>query len=97
VLSDETRDFGAKYGPLDLLLPHLGAVGSDGSLGLRTMNAEETLALTLRVTPRLVIPIHHTTFGHYREPIVALEQRAAEAAQREHFRFLAEGESYDVR
>lgn len=97
VLSDETRDFAAKYGPIDVFLPHLGAVGSDGGLGLRTMNAEETLALTLRVAPRLVIPIHHTTFGHYREPIVALEQRAAESAQRARFRFLAEGESYDVR
>ncbi len=96
VLSDESRDLATRYGAIDVLLPHLGAVGSDGGLGLRTMNAEEAMTLTARIAPRLVIPIHHTTFGHYREPIVALEQRVAEAAEQKRFRFLAEGETWDV-
>jgi L-ascorbate metabolism protein UlaG (beta-lactamase superfamily) len=94
VLSDESRDLRARFGEFDLLVPHLGAVGGDGGLGLRTMNAAEALELTRRVTPRLVVPIHHTTFAHYREPIVALEQQATETGLRERFHFLREGETF---
>jgi L-ascorbate metabolism protein UlaG (beta-lactamase superfamily) len=43
-----------------------------------------------------VLPIHHTTFGHYREPIVALQERANEAGLAEHFRFLRDGETVDL-
>ncbi|HET9960360.1 MAG TPA: MBL fold metallo-hydrolase [Polyangiaceae bacterium] len=96
VLSDDSRGLAEKYGPIDLLLPHLGGVGGDGGLGLRTMNAAETLGLVERVNPALVIPIHHTTFAHYREPIEALEQRAGEAGLAKSFHFLREGESFDL-
>jgi N-acyl-phosphatidylethanolamine-hydrolysing phospholipase D len=96
VLSDDSRDLVRRFGTIDLLLPHLGGVGGDGGLGLRTMNAEETLALVERIQPGLVIPIHHTTFAHYREPIAALEQRAAEAHLADRFHFLREGASFDV-
>ncbi|HKU39898.1 MAG TPA: MBL fold metallo-hydrolase [Polyangiales bacterium] len=91
VLSDETKEFTALYGSVDLLLPHMGGVGGDGGLGLRTMNAEEALELVKRVNPKRVMPIHHTTFGHYREPIDALEQRAAELGEAGRFEFLRLG------
>lgn len=92
VVSDETRDFVQRYGRVDLLLPHMGGVGGDGEHGLRTMNAAEALELTRRVDPKLVIPIHHTTFDHYREPIEALEQQAQEKGEAARFRFLRLGE-----
>ena len=92
VVSDETRDFVQQYGRVDLLLPHMGGVGGDGERGLRTMNAEEALELTRRVDPKIVMPIHHTTFGHYREPIEALEQQAQEKGEAARFRFLRLGE-----
>jgi N-acyl-phosphatidylethanolamine-hydrolysing phospholipase D len=92
VLSDETKDFVAQFGQMDLLLPHLGGVGGDGDRGLRTMNAEEALELVRRVDPKMVMPIHHTTFAHYREPIEALEQRAEESGESSRFRFLRLGE-----
>jgi L-ascorbate metabolism protein UlaG (beta-lactamase superfamily) len=92
VLSDDSRDFAAHYGRIDLLLPHMGGVGGDGDRGLRTMDADEAIELVRRIDPHLVIPIHHTTFGHYREPIEALEQRAAESGEASRFRFLHEGE-----
>jgi L-ascorbate metabolism protein UlaG (beta-lactamase superfamily) len=41
-----------------------------------------------------VIPIHHTTFSHYREPIEALKQRATEAGETERFHFIREGETF---
>jgi L-ascorbate metabolism protein UlaG (beta-lactamase superfamily) len=97
VLADDSREFVGRYGAIDVLLPHLGGVGGDGALGLRTMNAEEALELTKRVAPRLVLPIHHTTFGHYREPIAALQERASEAGLAERFRFLNVGETIDVK
>jgi L-ascorbate metabolism protein UlaG (beta-lactamase superfamily) len=93
VVSDDSRDFVARYGAVDLLLPHMGGVGGDGGLGLRTMNAEEAVEVVRRVNPRWVLPIHHTTFGHYREPIDALRERAAEANLAARFRFLVTGES----
>jgi hypothetical protein len=38
------------------------------------------------------MPIHHTTFAHYREPIEALEQLAAEQGEAARFHFLELGE-----
>jgi L-ascorbate metabolism protein UlaG (beta-lactamase superfamily) len=43
------------------------------------------------VNPRLVVPIHHTSFSHYREPIEALVQRADEAGMASLFQFPVEG------
>jgi L-ascorbate metabolism protein UlaG (beta-lactamase superfamily) len=40
------------------------------------MGADEATTLIEELEPRRIIPIHHTTFGHYREPIDALLQRA---------------------
>jgi L-ascorbate metabolism protein UlaG (beta-lactamase superfamily) len=79
-----------------LLLPHLGGVGGDGDLGLRTMNSEEAVSLVRLVDPKLVVPIHHTTFAHYREPIEALEQRADEAGLGPRFDFPTEGKSISL-
>jgi L-ascorbate metabolism protein UlaG (beta-lactamase superfamily) len=93
VLSDESKTLVQTYGAIDLLLPHMGGVGGDGGLGLRSMNALEALELVRRLDPRLVVPIHHTTFAHYREPIEALQQRAAESGEAARFRFVREGES----
>ena len=93
VLSEEMKTISSRYGAVDLLLPHLGAVGVDGWAGLRTMDASEATTLIGMVQAALVIPIHHTTFGHYREPILALEQRAEEAGVNGHLRILREGET----
>jgi L-ascorbate metabolism protein UlaG (beta-lactamase superfamily) len=92
VLADETKDFVAQYGRVDLLLPHMGGVGGDGDRGLRTLNSEEAIELVRRVDPVTVMPIHHTTFAHYREPIEALEQRAEESGEAARFHFLRLGE-----
>jgi hypothetical protein len=37
------------------------------------------------------VPIHHTSFSHYREPIEALVQRAEEAGLASLFKFPIEG------
>lgn len=96
VLSEELRQLPARVGAVDLFLPHLGGVGGDGPLGLRTMNAEEALQLLTLLRPRLTVPIHHTTFGHYREPARALEQQAEQAGVSAGLRLPREGEAIDL-
>jgi len=96
VIYDGQAEGLARFGPIDLLLPHMGGVGGDGPLGLRTMDADEAVELIRRVKPREVIPIHHTTFGHYREPISALVQRAA-AGLTARLTVLAEGGATGLR
>jgi L-ascorbate metabolism protein UlaG (beta-lactamase superfamily) len=91
VLSDELKLVAPAHGPIDLMLADLGGVGGDGTIGLRSMTAEEAVALTRLVNPRLVVPVHHTSFSHYREPIEALVQRAEEAGMASRFRFPVEG------
>jgi L-ascorbate metabolism protein UlaG (beta-lactamase superfamily) len=93
VLSAESQTLSEQHGRIDLLLPHMGGVGGDGGFGLRTMNADEAIQLVRRIQPGLVIPIHHTTFAHYREPIEALQQRAEQSGLARLFRFLREGQS----
>jgi N-acyl-phosphatidylethanolamine-hydrolysing phospholipase D len=91
VLTDELRLVAAAHGPIDLMLADLGGVGGDGDIGLRSMTAEEAVTLARLVNPRVVVPIHHTSFSHYREPIQALVQRAEEAGMASLFKFPVEG------
>jgi L-ascorbate metabolism protein UlaG (beta-lactamase superfamily) len=93
VLYDGQAEIVARHAPIDLLLPHMGGVGGDGRGGLRTMDAEEAVQLIAAVRPRRVIPIHHTTFGHYREPVSALVQRVAQAGTPVDLHVVAEGDT----
>jgi L-ascorbate metabolism protein UlaG (beta-lactamase superfamily) len=93
ILSDDMRQVAASHVGVDLWLPHLGAVGVDGASGLRTMDAEEAVTAMTLLRPRHVIPIHHTTFGHYREPVAAFVQRAASRGLREFVVLADEGET----
>ncbi|HEX8192496.1 MAG TPA: MBL fold metallo-hydrolase [Allosphingosinicella sp.] len=61
----------------DLLVPHLGAVGEGGPFGRVSMDAADAVAFARLVRPRAVLPIHHSTFSLYREPVA----RFAAAAQ----------------
>ncbi|WP_425476384.1 MBL fold metallo-hydrolase [Paraflavitalea speifideaquila] len=73
---DEIAQF-KQYGDLSLLLPHVGAVGAGSALGRRGLDAAETIRIINALHPALTIPVHHTTFTHYREPISVLQQQAA--------------------
>jgi L-ascorbate metabolism protein UlaG (beta-lactamase superfamily) len=53
----------------DLLVPHLGGVGAGGPFGQVSMGAREALSFARAVEPKRVLPIHHSTFSLYREPI----------------------------
>lgn len=53
----------------DLFVPHLGGVGAGGRFGHVSMGAEHALRFARIVRPRSILPIHHSTFSLYREPI----------------------------
>jgi N-acyl-phosphatidylethanolamine-hydrolysing phospholipase D len=63
-----------KYGKIDLLIPDMGAVGSDGKIGRRGLNSSDCLHIITVLDPVMVIPVHHTTFSMYIEPISVLRE-----------------------
>lgn len=63
-----------KYGKIDLLVPDMGAVGSDGKIGRRGLNAHDCLLISNMLKPARIIPVHHTTFSMYVEPISLLKE-----------------------
>ncbi|WP_437332981.1 MBL fold metallo-hydrolase [Sorangium sp. So ce394] len=66
----------------DLLVPHVGGVGATGPFGLISMRAPDVVALARAVQPRHVLPIHHSTYEFYREPISELAVRSEGEAYR---------------
>lgn len=66
-----------RYGKIDLLIPDMGAVGSDGDLGRRGMNWVDCLHLAKVLNPTAIIPVHHSTFSMYVEPISVLKLTAS--------------------
>ncbi|MEN0053833.1 MAG: MBL fold metallo-hydrolase [Mucilaginibacter sp.] len=62
-----------RYGKIDLLIPDMGAVGSDGNLGRRGLNSVDCLHIANVVNPGKIIPVHHSTFSMYVEPISVLK------------------------
>lgn len=61
-----------------------------------SMTSEEAMSLVRLLKPRMVVPIHHTSFSHYREPIEALVQRACEAGTVSLFTFPMEGKAISL-
>lgn len=93
VLNEDTGAFVKEHGPFDLVMADLGGVGIDGKIGLRSMTSEEAISLARLVDSKIFVPIHHTSFSHYREPIEALVQRAEEEGMTARFWFPTQGKS----
>jgi L-ascorbate metabolism protein UlaG (beta-lactamase superfamily) len=83
-----------RFGPLDLFVPHLGAVGMGGPYGMMTLNADEAVQMVELFGPDAIIPIHHHTFSHYVEPIDALRERLLGTKYRKRLHLLKEGQSW---
>jgi N-acyl-phosphatidylethanolamine-hydrolysing phospholipase D len=70
---DEIQNY-TKYGRINLLIPDMGSVGSDGKIGRRGLNAQDCLKIVKVLNPDRITPVHHTTFSMYVEPISVLQQ-----------------------
>lgn len=53
----------------DIFIPHLGAVGITGSFGQLSLNAEQAMQGARTIGAGHMLPIHHSTFSLYQEPI----------------------------
>lgn len=65
-------------GKPDILIPHLGAVGTTGPLGQISMGAADVVAFAKKISPRKILPIHHSTFPLYLEPVSKLVRQGNE-------------------
>lgn len=61
-----------RLGRPDVMIPHVGGVGTTGALGQVSMNAAQVAAFAAAVSARKVLPIHHSTYSLYLEPISSL-------------------------
>lgn len=57
----------------DLFIPHIGAVGRHGTLGQISMSAKQALEAAAEIRAKQILPIHHSTFSHYVEPLEAMD------------------------
>jgi N-acyl-phosphatidylethanolamine-hydrolysing phospholipase D len=93
---DELNRAKAHTGHIDLLIPHLGAVGVDGPYGLMTLTAEEAMRVVDLFEADAIIPIHHHTFSHYVEPIEVLQARLRGTSHEHVLHILREGETLQL-
>ena len=92
---DALADTANDLPPVDLLLPHLGGVGKDGGpWGMISLDAVEGTRVAELIDPDTVIPIHHSTFPFYVEPIDELVRHIAAGPYRGRLLVLREGESW---
>jgi N-acyl-phosphatidylethanolamine-hydrolysing phospholipase D len=88
---DELQD-DAKYGHINLLITDMGAVGADGTLGRRGLNAVDALKITEALKPDLITPVHHSTFSMYVEPITVMKTTFDRTIYRNRLRILKTSE-----
>lgn len=62
----------APLGNPDIFIPHLGGVGTTGPLGQISMGAAHAAAFADRLKPGRILPVHHSTYALYLEPVSAL-------------------------
>lgn len=72
-----------KLGRPDILIPHMGRVGTTGPLGKISMGADDVLKMSDELFPKKLLPIHHSTYSLYLEPI-------------SHLVVKSQGKSYDL-
>lgn len=81
-------------GEIDILIPHMGAVGIDGPYDMLTLNSEEAIKVYSLFNSKYIIPIHHSTFSHYVEPISVFDEEFKKADNADMLILLKEGESW---
>lgn len=76
-----------KYGKIDLLIPNMGAPGK----GKRGLDAVQAIQIITALDPKKIIPVHHTTFAHYSEPITVLESEISKTKYKNKLQVLSLG------
>ena len=65
-----------KHDNPDIFIPHVGRVGTTGPLGQISMGADDVIDAIKYLKPERTLPIHHSTYALYLEPISVLVDKA---------------------
>lgn len=80
-------------GAPDLFIPHIGAVGTKGAFGPLSMTGAQAVAFAARVGAKRILPVHHSTYALYLEPVSAIEKAHAETKSGARLNVIGEGAS----
>ncbi len=69
-------NFVKPLGPVDIFIPNMGRVGTTGPLGQISLGAKEAALMANAVEAKKILPIHHSTYNLYLEPISELAKQA---------------------
>lgn len=90
---EHVRRIETTLGHADVFVVHLGdersAAGTPASC-----DAADAMQFVFRVQPRAIVPVHHTTFTHYREPVERFVEAAGRTIYDRRIHRLAPGEAY---
>ncbi|MCZ6767170.1 MAG: MBL fold metallo-hydrolase [bacterium] len=89
----DTREIKERFGQIDLLVVHLGAVETNGSAV--TLDGKEAMQFVFMFQPKRILPINHNTFSYYREPVDAFKERISLTMYERRLINLVEGETYE--
>ncbi len=93
LMSDAIRQVQKRHGYVDWLFPYLGGEGtSDAPV---SADSKEAMQFVYRMRPNRVLPLHHSTFDHYTEPIDEFREKIELTIYEKKLILLAEGESFE--
>lgn len=75
----------------DLFIPHIGNVGITGALGQLSMNGKQAVEFATRIKAGIVLPIHHSTYALYQEPVSKIIEVHEASGNLSALRVLGEG------
>ncbi|MEM9635200.1 MAG: MBL fold metallo-hydrolase [Pseudomonadota bacterium] len=78
-------------GSPDIFIPHLGGVGTSGALGQISMGASHVTRFVDILNPGKILPVHHSTYELYVEPIHHLAESLRDRIH--HLDLVSEGTS----
>ncbi|MFS4579931.1 MBL fold metallo-hydrolase [Phaeobacter sp. C3_T13_0] len=70
--TQQVTDTTTAMGRPDLMIAHVGGVGTTGALGKISMDADDLLPFVATIQPKQILPVHHTTYDLFLEPIADL-------------------------
>jgi L-ascorbate metabolism protein UlaG (beta-lactamase superfamily) len=70
--------FVRKLGAIDVFIPNMGRVGTTGPLGQISLGAKEAVLMASALGAEKILPIHHSTYELYLEPISELVKETAQ-------------------
>jgi len=92
LFTDSIREVQQKFGYVDVLVPYLGAQGAPEIV---SSDAKDAMQFVYRMRPRRIVPVHHSTFSLYTEPIETFKEKIDLTIYEKKLTILEEGETFE--